>query len=73
MQVQEAQRVPNRTDAKRPTPRHILIKIPKVKGKEILLKAAKEKKLLYFALYNVHFSAQIFEGKIRMCIIHGLY
>ena len=31
MQVQEAQRVPNKMDAKRPTPRHIIIKMPKVK------------------------------------------
>ena len=30
MQVQEAQRVPNKVDAKRPTPRHIMIKMPKV-------------------------------------------
>ena len=34
MQVQEAQRVPNKTDAKRPTPRHIIIKAPKVKSSE---------------------------------------
>ena len=34
MQVQEAQRVPNRMDAKRPTPRHITIKMPKVKERE---------------------------------------
>ena len=34
MQVQEAQRVPNKMDAKRPTPRHMVIKIPKVKDKE---------------------------------------
>ena len=34
-QVQEAQRVPNKMDAKRPTPRHITIKMPKVKDKEI--------------------------------------
>ena len=27
MQVQEAQRVPNKMDAKRPTPRHIIIKM----------------------------------------------
>ena len=33
MQVQEAQRVPNKMDAKRPTPRHIIIKMPKVKEK----------------------------------------
>ena len=31
MRVQEAQRVPNKMDAKRPTPRHIIIKMPKVK------------------------------------------
>ena len=33
MQVQEAQSFPNKMDAKRPTPRHIIIKIPKVKDK----------------------------------------
>ena len=33
MQFQEAQRVPNKMDAKRRTPRHILIKMPKVKKK----------------------------------------
>ena len=35
MQVQEAQRVPNNMDAKRPTLRHIIIKIPKVKDKRL--------------------------------------
>ena len=34
MQVQEAQRVPIMRDAKRPTLRHIIIKMPKVKYKE---------------------------------------
>ena len=43
MHVQEAQRVPNKMDAKRPTPRHNIIKMPKVKDKERILKAAKEK------------------------------
>ena len=33
-------------DAKRPTPRHIRIKIPKVKDKEWILKAAREKQLV---------------------------
>ena len=46
MQVQEAQRVPNKMNAKRPTPRHIVIKMPKVKDKEQILKAAREKKLV---------------------------
>ena len=34
VQVQEAQRVPNKVDAKRPTPRHIIIKMPKFKDRE---------------------------------------
>ena len=43
MQVQEAQRVPNKLDPTRPTPRHIIIKMPKVKDKERILEAAREK------------------------------
>ena len=34
MHVQETQRVPNKMDAKRSPPIHIIIKIPKVKDKE---------------------------------------
>ena len=33
-QVQEAQRVPNKMNPKRPISRHIIIKMPKVKAKE---------------------------------------
>ena len=36
IQVQEIQRVPH---PKKPTPRHIIIKIPKVRDKERILKA----------------------------------
>ena len=43
MQVQEAQRVPNKMDPKRTKPRHIIIKMPKVKDKERILRAAREK------------------------------
>ena len=39
MQVQKAQS-PNQMDAKRPTPRHFIVKIPKIKDKERILKAA---------------------------------
>ena len=48
MQVQKAQRVPNKMDTKRPTPRHIIIKMPKVTDKERILKAAREKKLVTY-------------------------
>ena len=43
IQVQEAQRVPNKLDPKRTTPRHIVIKLPKVKNKERIFKIAREK------------------------------
>ena len=38
MQVQEAQSIPNKMNAKSPTPRHIIIKMPKVKDKARILK-----------------------------------
>ena len=43
MQVQEAQRVSNKMDAKRPTSRHTVIEMPKVEDKGRLLEAAREK------------------------------
>ena len=42
-QVQETQRVPNRINPRQNTPRHILIKLTKIKHKEQILKAAREK------------------------------
>ena len=48
IQVQEAQRVPNKMDARRPTPRYIIIKMPKIKDKKRLLKAAREKQVVRY-------------------------
>ena len=42
-QVQESQRVPYRINPRRNAPRHILIKLSKIKYKEKILKAAREK------------------------------
>ena len=42
-QVQETQRVPNRINPRQNTPRHILIKLTKIKHKEQIVKAAREK------------------------------
>ena len=42
-EVQETQRVPKKLDPRRNTSRHINIKLPKFKGKERILKAAREK------------------------------
>ena len=41
--VREAQRVPYRINPRRNTPRHTLIKLPKTKHKERILKEAREK------------------------------
>ena len=46
MQVQETQRVQNKMDAKMPTPRHIIIKVPKVKDKE-RIKSSKRREVGY--------------------------
>ena len=43
MQVQEAQRVPKKLDPRRNTPRHIIMKLPKIKNKGRILKGAREK------------------------------
>ena len=42
-QVQESQRVPGRINPRRNIPRHIVIKLTKIKDKEKLLKAGREK------------------------------
>ena len=41
--VQEAQRVPGRINPRRNTPRHIVIKLTKIKYKDKILKATREK------------------------------
>ena len=41
--LQEAQRIPQIRDPKKHTPRHIIIKMPKVKYKEKNLKSSKRK------------------------------
>ena len=41
-QVQEAQRVPSKLEPKRPTPRHTMVKITRLKNKERILKATRE-------------------------------
>ena len=47
-QVQEAHRVPNKLDPKRPTLRHIIIKVTRLKDKERILKAIREKQVVTY-------------------------
>ena len=47
MQVQEAQRIPKK-DPRKYTPRHIIIALPKMKDKERILKAEREKETVTY-------------------------
>ena len=56
-EVQEAQRVPKKLDPRKHTPRHIIIKLPKDKDKEIVLKAAREKETVFYKGVPIRLSA----------------
>ena len=56
-QVQEVQRVPYRISPRRNTPRHILIKLTKIKFKEKILKAAREKQKITYKGIPIRLSA----------------
>ena len=58
-QVQEAQRVPHRINPKRNMPRHILIKLSKIKYKEKILKAAREKRQITYKGIPIKLTADI--------------
>ena len=55
--VQEAQRVPKKLDPRRNTPRHIIIKLPKIKNKERILKADRGKERVTYKGVPIRLSA----------------
>ena len=57
MQVQEAHRVPNKMDTDKTTPTCIIIKMPKVKDKERIFKAAREKQRVNYKGVPIRLSA----------------
>ena len=46
--VQEAQSIPKKLDPRKHTPRHVIITLPKIKDKERILKAAREKETVTY-------------------------
>ena len=58
-QVQEAQRVPYRINPKRNTPRHILIKLSKIKYKENMLKTARERQQMTYKGSPIRLTADL--------------
>ena len=56
-EVQEAQRVPKKLDPRRNTPRHIIITLAKIKDKERLLQATREKETVTYKGVPIRLSA----------------
>ena len=56
-EVQEARRVPQELDPRRNTPRHIIITLPKMKQKERILEAAREKETVTYKGLPIRLSA----------------
>ena len=56
-EVQEAQRVPKKLDPRKHTPRHIIITLPKIKDKERILKASREKETITYKGVPIRLSA----------------
>ena len=55
--VQDTQRVPKKLDPRRNTPRHIIITFSKMKDKERILKAAREKETVTYKGVPIKLSA----------------
>ena len=60
-EVQEAQRLPKKLDPRKHTPRHIIIKSPKIKDKYRILKTAREKETVTYKGVPIRLSADFSE------------
>ena len=67
-QVQEAQKVPYGINPRRNMPRHILIKLTKIKFKEKILKAAREKQKITHSRIPTRLSADF---SAKLCRLEG--
>lgn len=64
IQLQETQKVPNKMNPKRTTSRYFIITMIKIKGKERILKTAREKQLIYKgnSIRLLRYFSRIFTG-----------
>ena len=65
IQAQKAQRAPNRINPKKTTPRHIVIKMAKIKDKERILKAARGKQQGIYKRTPISLSADFSAKKLH--------
>ena len=63
---QEAQRVPKKLDPRRNTPRHIIITLCKIKDKERILKAAREKETVTFKEVPIRLAADFSKDTLQV-------
>ena len=71
IQVQEVQRIPNKFDPKRTTPRHIILNMPNFKDKERILKAAREKQRVTYQEVPIRLSADFSKQACRQEVLPG--
>ena len=64
-EIQETLRVPKMLDTKRNTPRHIIIKLPKIKDKERILKEARGKETVTYIGVPIRLSADFSEETLQ--------
>ena len=64
-EVQEAQRVPKKLDPRRNTPGHIIITLAKIKDKERILKATREKEIVTYKGVPIGLSAAFLKETFR--------
>ena len=62
---QEVQRIPKKLDAGKHTPGHIIIKLPKVKNEERILKAVREKETVTYKGVPIRTSADFSKESLQ--------
>ena len=64
-EVQEAQRVPKKMGPRKHTPRHFIITLAKIKQKERILEAAREKDTVTYKGVPIRLSADFSKGTLQ--------
>ena len=64
-EVQEVQRVPKKLDPRKHTPRYIIITLSKIKDKERILKAAREKETVTYKGVSLRVSADFSKDTLQ--------
>ena len=64
-ETQEAQRVPKKLEPRKHTPRHIIITLAKIKEKERILKAAREKETVTYKGVPIRLSADFSKENLQ--------